>query len=107
VGRRGRHTFIVLLIVVVLAFLVILLFLDLKTAATLGQTLKLGDKGLGGLVVHTRKCGDVGNEVVEETFIELRGAVCDEGLLCEDHSLGGLGISGQETPVDETTIPKI
>ena len=58
-------------------------------------------------MVHTRECGDVGDEVVEETLVELRGAVCNEGLLSEDHGLGGLGIGGQETPVDETTISEI
>jgi hypothetical protein len=58
-------------------------------------------------VVHGGEGGDVGDEVVEEALVELGGAVSDEGLLGEHDCLGCLRVSGEETPVNETTISEI
>ncbi len=88
----------------ILALLLILLFLE---SCALGETLELGDKRLGGLVVHAGQCGNVRDEVVQQRFVKLGCIIGNKRLLSEYHSLSSLRVGREKTPIDEATVSQI
>ena len=63
------------------------------------------DEGGGGLVVDRGERGDVADELVEQSGLQQVCFFGDQRLLSEHHVLGSGWVCGEESPVDEASVP--
>lgn len=67
----------------------------------------LADEGFRGLVVDGGEGGEFGEEAVEEGLREGLDCRCDGRFVGEDDVLRGLGVAGEEAPVDVCAVADV
>ena len=63
------------------------------------------DEGGGGLVVDRGERGDVADQLVKQSGLQQVCFFGDQRLLSEHHVLGSGWVGGEESPVDEASVP--
>lgn len=65
------------------------------------------NKGTGGLVVDRGQSADVTDELLQQRRLDQIRLLGDQRLLGQDHLFGGHRVSGEQAPVDVTSVPEV
>lgn len=65
------------------------------------------NKSAGWFVIHRRQGANVTDELVQQGGLNQVCLLWDQGLLRQNHLLGGHRVSGQQTPVNVTSITQV
>lgn len=58
-------------------------------------------------MVDTGQTGDVADEFVQESWLQQISLLCDERFLSQHNLLGSSGVSAEQPPVDEASVPEV
>jgi len=65
------------------------------------------NKSTGGLVVDRGQSTNVADELLQQGGLNQIRLLRDQGLLSQNHLLGGHGVRRQQTPVDVAAVPEV